>query len=455
MTIARIMARCMLLACMAAIGLDGCDTPTEGEGTKLDSSAGGQTGPEANGGSGGSAGSGGASSSSGSTSSGGSVDAGGAAGGQVGTGGVSATGGRSEAGGSAASGGTSSSGGVAGTAGRSGSGGRSGRDATGTGGTAGADGTRATGGAVGAGGTRGTGGVTGAGGSTPTGGATAQGTGGRTSSGGATGAGGSAGPCTPVWGDPPSNVAAWIDASWNEQLGANVKNRKDWLLDSVIMGEGQINLCVRWGATSAPSASVKANMASSADRWFNDWFSKLDGYGCFPYSHITVKVTGWAVKPGNESWVSDLDSSIKVYTETDPGSDPKNEPKCPDACSFFTNWTHTFPNCPGGEAFHHDYWIWLDDNLPGGGAAAVGGDWGLRMPASSFINTMGKSSSVIEHEMGHGFGFQDYYDWPASSPRPEGGSLMIVGSSSSQTPTVGDQWLLRRTWEEMTSLRGW
>jgi len=85
----------------------------------------------------------------------------------------------------------------------------------------------------------------------------------------------------------------------------------------------------------------------------------------------------------------------------------------------------------------------------------VGGDWGVRMPASSFINAMGKSNSVIEHEMGHGFGFQDYYDWPASSPRPEGGSLMIVGSSSSQTPTVGDQWLLRRTWKEMTSLRGW
>jgi hypothetical protein len=68
---------------------------------------------------------------------------------------------------------------------------------------------------------------------------------------------------------------------------------------------------------------------------------------------------------------------------------------------------------------------------------------------------MGKSSMVIEHEMGHGFGFQDYYDWPASSPTPSGGSLMIVGSTSSQTPTIGDQWLLRRTWEEMVSLRGW
>jgi hypothetical protein len=29
---------------------------------------------------------------------------------------------------------------------------------------------------------------------------------------------------------------------------------------------------------------------------------------------------------------------------------------------------------------------------------------------------MGKSNLVIEHEMGHGFGFQDYYDWTGSTP---------------------------------------
>jgi hypothetical protein len=97
--------------------------------------------------------------------------------------------------------------------------------------------------------------------------------------------------------------------------------------------------------------------------------------------------------------------------------------------------------------------MWLDDRLPGSGAAAVGGDWGLRMPVSNFIASMAQSNSVIEHEMGHGFGFQDYYDW--TGPTPVGGSLMIVGSSNSQVPTTADIWLLRRTWKEMKSLRGW
>jgi hypothetical protein len=75
------------------------------------------------------------------------------------------------------------------------------------------------------------------------------------------------------------------------------------------------------------------------------------------------------------------------------------------------------------------------------------------MPVANFISAMNSSDMVIEHEMGHGFGFQDYYTWTGSTP--SGGSIMIVGSTSSQSPTTADQWLLRRTWQEMVALRGW
>lgn len=219
-----------------------------------------------------------------------------------------------------------------------------------------------------------------------------------------------------------------------------------------MMGKGQINLCVRWGATTAVPSSVAQNLETTVQRWFNDWFKALGSYGCFPYADgVTVKVTGYAVKPGEQALLAAVPTSIPVYTETDPDG----EPKCPDACSFFVNPNHQFPSCAGGEANHSDYWLWFDDTIPGGGgAAAVGGDWGLRMPVSTFINNFNSASFVIgEHEMGHGFGFQDYYDWTGSTPN--GGSIMIVGSTGSQKPTVADQWLLRRTWKEMKSLRGW
>ena len=119
------------------------------------------------------------------------------------------------------------------------------------------------------------------------------------------------------------------------------------------------------------------------------------------------------------------------------------------------HWDHQFADCKGGDANHSDYWLWFDDNLPGGGgAAAVGGDWGLRMPVKTFLDAFNDASfSICEHEMGHGFGFQDYYDWTGS--KPKGGSIMIVGSTNSQPPTAADIWLLRRTWKEMKTLRGW
>ena len=254
------------------------------------------------------------------------------------------------------------------------------------------------------------------------------------------------------WSDPPADVAMWINESWNAQLGPNIKSRKAWNLDNVMLNKGQLNLCVRWGATSAVPDMVKQNLESTVERWFNDWFKSLGSYGCFPYGDgIKVKITGWAVRPGKESLLGQVDPSIPVYTETDGDG----EPKCPDACSSFVHWDHKFTDCKGGDANHSDYWLWFDDKLPGGGgAAAVGGDWGLRMPVATFLGAFtDKSFGICEHEMGHGFGFQDYYDWTGS--KPKGGSLMIVGSSQNESPTTADTWLLRRTWKEMKALRGW
>jgi len=380
-----------------------------------------------------------------------------------------------EASGGGASGGASEAGGR--TGGNSGAGGGASGRAGGSSGSIGSAGTTRTGSGGGLGGNTG-GGGSGSGGSLDRdggaggfvedagdrldgrAGSNGDGPRGGTVDAGGAGAGGttSTGPCTVTdWGTPPSGDSKWIDESWSSQLSNNVKTRKEWLLDSAIAGKGQINICVRWGATSAPSADLKTNIGGWVEKWFNDWFKNLDGYACFPYPRITAKVTGWAVRKGNESWVSDLDATTtKVYTDVETGSDPANEPKCADACSFFTadgKGNHSFPNCPGGDAFHFDYSMWLDDKLPGSGAAAVGGDWGLRMPAADFIALKGAPSTVVEHEMGHGFGFQDYYDW--TQDKPADGSLMIVGSTSSKTPTLGDVWLLRRTWQEVKALRGW
>ncbi len=251
--------------------------------------------------------------------------------------------------------------------------------------------------------------------------------------------------------EPPAEVSAWVDESWNAQLQSNITGREAWLLDNAMMGNGEINLCVRWGASTPMTQTVLDKIAPAMQRWLNEWYTSLGSYGCFPYPNgVQVKIAGVAVKPGQESLLQWNDGSIPVYTQMDADG----EPMCPDSCSFFTHWSHEFPGCPGGESNHFDYSLWLNDSI-GGGAAAVGGDWGLRMPMDSFVNALDQpSNSVLEHEMGHGFGMQDYYDWTGS--RPEGGSVMIVGSHwGDPVLTVGDSWLIRRIWKEQKTMRGW
>ncbi|MGC4086710.1 MAG: hypothetical protein QM756_02205 [Polyangiaceae bacterium] len=389
-----------------------------------------------------------------------------------GTGGT--TQGQGGASGGASSGGTSSGMGGSGNGGTANGGATSGGASSGGASSGGAStggsnsgGNTARGGGTSGGATSGgasTGGSTARGGAT-SGGASSGGTasggaarGGATSGGASSGGSGTGGATTGSGGtatcdfpDPPSNVSAWVNESWNAQLGTNVKGKKTWLLDQVMMDKGHINLCVRWGATSAVPETVKTNLETTIARWMNDWFKGLNGYGCFPYGGgITTKVTGWAVRPGKESLLGTVPSGIPVYT----GVDGSGEPMCPDACSSFVHPDHKFTGCAAGADLHSDYWLWFDDVLPEGGAAAVGGDWGLRMPVKTFTDHFGDTSFMIaEHEIGHGFGIQDYYDWTGS--RPTGGSIMIVGSTNSQPPTVADIWLLKRTWKEMKTLRGW
>ena len=72
--------------------------------------------------------------------------------------------------------------------------------------------------------------------------------------------------------------------------------------DNVMLNKGFVNLCVRWGATTAVPDQVRTNLASTVECWFDDWYKGLGSYGCFPYSDgIKLNITGSAVKPGQPS----------------------------------------------------------------------------------------------------------------------------------------------------------
>ena len=68
---------------------------------------------------------------------------------------------------------------------------------------------------------------------------------------GAAGASGSAGSGQCDFAEPPADVAAWVDESWNAQLGGNIRGREAWLLDNVMLNEARsTSACV--GARPRP-----------------------------------------------------------------------------------------------------------------------------------------------------------------------------------------------------------
>lgn len=282
------------------------------------------------------------------------------------------------------------------------------------------------------------------------GGTSSSGAGGRGAGGLAPGGLGSAGSEACDVSAPPKNVAAWIDESYAGEGKRNLSWHSTWLADAAMKGQGEIQLCVRYGATRAVSEALRDRVAPAMQRWFNAWFSKLYPYDCFPYASVRVKVTGWAVKPGQEGLLQWTDRSVPVYTEISDGADQaKGEPKCPDSCGFFFHPDHVFTECPGGPGNHFDYTVWLNDTLPSG-AAAEGSDWGVRIPVASFVDNLDNDTfEVMLHEVGHGFAISDYYNWKGSTP--SGGSVMMLGSSLGLS--VGDQWMVRRYWRETKALR--
>ncbi len=260
---------------------------------------------------------------------------------------------------------------------------------------------------------------------------------------------------------PPSEFQQTLDLTWQEMMGefegmtgarpvgAGMHQFTNTILDQVMAAGGSLRYCVRWDNPRAASAELRDDIAEALSRHVNRWFEALVGYDCWPYEHIPVTVTAWAVRPehrDNLQW-SDGEGSVRI----DVGHIREEAPECLQACNRFFNRQAGFnyPDCPGGFEEHFDLSLWLTEDF--GPAAGVGGDWGQRMSPPMFIDNMhGDHPGVWLHEFGHGFGLPDYYNWQTwvgDVPTPP--SVMVAGQRYSEW----DDWMLRRTWSEIRQFR--
>lgn len=57
---------------------------------------------------------------------------------------------------------------------------------------------------------------------------------------------------------------------------------------------------------------------------------------------------------------------------------------------------------------------------------------------------------ILLHEMGHGFGLLDFYDWV-----PSGQTSFIMRAGSAMEITEFDAWMLRDWYRKLKAVRGW
>jgi len=361
-------------------------------------------------------------------------------------------------GGSSGSGGTGNSGGSSG-----GAFGGGGLQATGGGGgqgsggdTIGGTGSASTGG-VGTGG-QAAGGAAATGGGTATGGAFA--TGGASDSGG-TSSGGALAECETL--APPSEYEAALDATWQEMTGqleaqgdgarppsASVLNFENTILDQLFEADGELRYCVRYESDVVLSADSRDLLEAALERNVNEWIDQIEGYDCFPFTHVPVRVVGWAAMDRDTFGWADGDHPGALYIGDDSF---ENAPQCDQDCGrfFHREAGYAYPNCAGGRDQHYDMSLWLTEGFQGG----AGGDWGQRVGRSYFIGAIEQPTlHIVSHEIGHGLGFPDYYNWSTWVPgvaAPH--SIMVAGAAAEVTEW--DTWMTRRLWSELRVDRGW
>lgn len=207
--------------------------------------------------------------------------------------------------------------------------------------------------------------------------------------------------------------------------------------------KGSINYCVRWDSPTNLDIITASMFQGIIERHYNKWNRWLEGYNCWPFKELKVKMVGWAAKDKSQfEW---MDESLgPIYENV---LDSSGVPQCPDACYRFYDsvnnlWSNT--SACTGEPF--DVSFWLNGDITNG----YGFDWGQQLSLNNTLKHLYDVNIMfLGHEIGHGFGLPDFYG-PETKPSGEfPNSIMMAYSSTTITPSDG--WLLRRILDHVRS----
>lgn len=264
------------------------------------------------------------------------------------------------------------------------------------------------------------------------------------------------------------NAADWI---WETRiLGEKSVEAWDTIYDKIVAGNGTLHYVVKWQSYDTITLQQRQNLQQVLEKAINDWTDWLVGYENWPYEHVQVKIVGWAVLDKN--CLQDLQPDEVVYTDTipyDPTYDIENgmgndsmltiEPIAPSDLFRYDHWRDSSWDYQGSYDNRFDMYLTAAHGMIDMGG--YGYYWGQQLSDNAILGLCDGTTSVhiLEHEIGHGFGFTDFYGAEGESDGtppggfPDGkGSLMEAGSSS--VITNFDGWFARYVWSKISAEEG-
>ncbi|KAJ4334339.1 hypothetical protein N0V95_009188 [Ascochyta clinopodiicola] len=255
-------------------------------------------------------------------------------------------------------------------------------------------------------------------------------------------------PKATTW-NPPSHLVTALDQVWKQTLKENPGGLQDknWIIDQLMANKGTINYCVRWNLASRKSNAAERKKTTAAlQRSLQKWFDVLVGFEGFPLTKLTVKTVGYAVK--NKNQIQGDATGLDIYTTADADGVPECDTRCYRGAHL--DDPNGISSCPGGEDSRYDISLWLEDALEGQ-IGGYGYNWGQELAGDYVLGNLDSDNiHILLHEMGHGFGLLDFYDWV---PKDQTSFIMMAGSAMEVTEF--DAWMLRDWYRKLKAVRGW
>ena len=270
----------------------------------------------------------------------------------------------------------------------------------------------------------------------------------------------------------PQDYKTACDWVWANRIETE-RSTEAWstIYDQIIAGNGTLQYILIWQSYTPITLEQRQKLPQMLEDAVNAWTDYLVGYDDWPFEHVNVKVVGYAVL--DKSCLLDLQPDEVVYTDTASSwlyddmvssgmgnaSMPSIQPAEPTDLSRYVhgsdkNWTYN-----GSYDNRYDMYLHgINGMIDMGG---YGYHYGQILSDNSILGLVNGTTSqhILLHEMGHGFGFPDYYGGEGESDGyPPGGfpggewSIMCAGSCA--YINTFDQWFLRYTWSKLKDEQG-